>query len=951
MTLRVPAATYRIQFSAAFRFADAIRILDYLRGLGISHLYASPVLASRTGSNHGYDVIDPTKIDLELGGEQDFLALQSALEERGMGLLLDIVPNHMAAGSENRWWMDVLEFGPDSAFASYFDVDWRPPARSLKNKLLLPFLEKPFGEALDAGAFKLAYDDGKVVLRYGEQTFPIAPRSYAEILRYSDVKELGGGESQEDREWEGIRAAADSIAADSTLGMQAAAERRTKFERLRDRLKQWVNGSAETAAFVERALENISGTPGSPRNFSPLEHILSQQHYRLAFWQTASDAINYRRFFSITDLVGVCVEDPSVFDATHDTVIRLAGRGGTGFRIDHVDGLLDPLAYLTRLQERLSPPESGNGKSYVVVEKILERDENVPDDWPCQGTTGYDYLNFANRLFVDESQAEALRGVYERWIGSATDFADLLYQKKKLVMRTLLAVEMRSLGRQLIELSRDDRYAREIAPTDLMEALIEVTACLSVYRTYVRGFEETAAEREVITAAIRQARERRSSLPAICYDFLSDVLLLDSPEHVSPLQRESRLAFVTRWQQFTGPIVAKGLEDTALYIYFPLASLNEVGGDPRVEKANPLGFHEFINRRLEKWPGSMNATTTHDTKRSEDVRARISVLSEIPGEWESALSAWSRINERFIARIDDATVPDRNEEYLFYQTLVGAWPFDGSGWTDFIPRIQEYFVKATREAMLRTRWTRPNERHEAALQAFIANVLDRAANPEFFASFEPFQERIALYGMLNGLSQALLKIACPGVPDIYQGSELWDLRLVDPDNRGAVDFSARAAFLADLEDTKCQCARQANDLLRNWRDGRVKLHVIKRSLAARNADLNLFLQGSYFPLTVSGARGDRCVAFAREYEGRWALVAVPRCIASEQGPVVDSGQVAESRDGFWRPDEIVLPAGTPRIWRNVLAGAGSTTISGETALPLGEVFAQFPIALLLPGPA
>jgi (1->4)-alpha-D-glucan 1-alpha-D-glucosylmutase len=949
LTLRVPAATYRIQFNASFRFADAIGILDYLRGLGISHLYASPVLASRTGSNHGYDVADPTKIDPELGGEQDFVALQAALEERGMGLLLDIVPNHMAAGSENRWWMDVLEFGPDSAFASYFDIDWRPPARSLKNKLLLPFLEKTFGEALDAGDFKLACDDGKFFLRYGEQTFPIAPRSYAEILWHCDVKELGTAESHEAREWEGIRAAADSIAADPTLGTQAAAERRTKFERLRDRLRQLVSTSAETAAFVHRALEKIGGAPGSARNFCDLEHILSQQHYRLAFWQTASDAINYRRFFSITDLVGVRVEDPSVFDATHETVIRLAGKGGTGFRIDHVDGLLDPLGYLTRLQERLSPPDSENGKTYVVVEKILERNEDLPADWPCHGTTGYDYLNFANRLFVEEHKASALRQVYERWIRSTTDFPDLLYQKKKLVMRTLLAVEMRSLGRQLVELSRDDRYAREIPPADLMEVLIEVTACLSVYRTYVRGFEETPAEREVIAAAIQQARERRSALPAICYDFLSDVLLLASPEHVSPLQRESRLAFVTRWQQFTGPIVAKGLEDTTLYIYFPLASLNEVGGDPRVEKAHPLAFHDFIARRCEKWPGSMNATTTHDTKRSEDVRARISVLSEIPGEWERALAEWSRINERFMTRIDDATVPDRNEEYLFYQTLVGAWPLDENGWSSFVPRMQEYFVKATREAMLRTRWTRPNERHEGALHAFIANVLDRAANPEFFAGFENFHERIAIFGMLNGLSQALLKVACPGVPDVYQGSELWDLRLVDPDNRGPVDFSARAAFLAGLDDAQCQCSRQANDLLHNWRDGRVKLHVIKRAMAARNADLDLFLKGSYRPLAVSGSRGGRCVAFAREYDGRWAVVAVPRCIASEQGPVLGSGQDG-GRGGFWNGCQILLPAATPRLWKNALAGADSNPIDGTDVLPLKEVFAGFPVALLLPVP-
>ena len=946
MPARAPLATYRLQFNSNFRFRDAISILDYLRELGISHVYSSPVLGSRSGSGHGYDVTDPTKIDLDEGGEEEFAALQSALEERGMGLVLDLVPNHMAASKENRWWMDVLEFGPDSPFASYFDIDWKPPSRTLENKLLLPFLGRPFGDVLNDGEMHLDWQDGRFVLQYGEQLFPIAPTSYAQILN-SPVNGKSASlesDSPSAQEWRGVLAVAQSIALGN--GALAVADRRAKFEGMCDRLHQLLIASPEVYAHVERTLEVLNGKPGSPSSFNELEHILAGQHYRLAFWQTASDAINYRRFFSITDLVGVRVDDPAVFDATHEKAIRIGlSKSCSGFRIDHIDGLREPARYLKRLRERLSSQRPEHDDLYLIVEKILEQNEWLPADWPVEGTTGYDYLNFANRLLVDERQAGALEDIYAKWIGLSIDFNDLLHEKKKLIMRTLLGVEIRAVSRALAELARDDRYARELHPAELAEALIEVTACLPVYRTYIQSLEVPEAARKVITEAIESARGRRTTLAAEYFNFVSDVLLLAAAEHIRPEQREARLAFVTRWQQFTGSIMAKGMEDTALYIYFPLASLNEVGGDPRVSTTHHSAFHQLIATRQKNWPDSMNATTTHDTKRSEDTRARIAVLSEIPEKWEAALLCSSRTNDKFVHKADGAAVPDRNEEYLFYQTLVGVWPLHKDEWTTLVPRVQDYMIKATREAKVHTRWTRPNEAHESALRDFVANVLDRRSNSEFCAKFEQFQQFTALYGMMNGLSQTLLKTTCPGVPDCYQGSELWDLRLVDPDNRGTIDFEKRRELATTLREAyKSQNGQNIEKLLESWQDGIVKMHVLNRALNARKENPDLFLDGEYLPIEVKGQHKDRVVAFARKNGNHWLVSISVRCIASVQAPVIGP----EKRRDFWNQTELILPSGAPAHWINTLAGGAAGIATATDRLNVGAAFESFPLALLRP---
>jgi (1->4)-alpha-D-glucan 1-alpha-D-glucosylmutase len=958
MPSRVPLATYRLQFNSNFRFRDAIPILDYLRDLGISHVYASPILSSRHGSGHGYDVTDPASIDLDLGGPEDFATLQAALEGRGLGLILDIVPNHMAASSENRWWMDVLEFGPDSAFSSFFDIDWNSPSRTLAGKLLLPFLGGPFGDVLNNGELKIGLHDGRFLLHYFDHTFPLSPASYAEILGHcqADAQIVLDQGSPAALEWQGILAVAQSLLYSISATAQEAAERRVKFESLRDRLKQLLTASPAVGACVDRTLERLNGAPGDLASFVKLEQILGAQHYRLAYWQAPSEAINYRRFFSITDLVGVRVEDPAVFDATHELVVRTAQNPTcAGFRIDHIDGLRDPLGYLNRLRERLAKPGAAHGvaqdpqsgEQYLIVEKILAKDEQLPAEWPVQGTTGYDFMNASTRLFVDQTRAKKLDEIYADWTGLRADFDDVVYEKKKLVMRTLFGVEMRALGRELGELARDDRYARELHPAELAEALIEVTACLPVYRTYIQSLDVPESTKQLLATAINAARGHRSTLPGRYFDFLSDVLLLASPEHVRPEQRESRLGFVTRWQQFTGSIMAKGVEDTALYVYFPLASLNEVGGDPRVAGNGPSEFHQFVAERQRKWPNSLNATTTHDTKRSEDTRCRISVLSEIPERWSECLHEWSRMNETHATKLADTRVPDRQEEYLFYQTLVGAWPTQADDWPALVPRLQEYFIKASREANVRTRWGAPNQAHESALREFIARALDREANSEFCASVEHLTDWVGLYGMLNGLGQTLLKSTCPGVPDTYQGSELWDLRLVDPDNRGVIDFDRRVTSLAALNSLQDgQSRSDVEDLLSKWRDGRVKMYVLSRVLNARRQMPRLLRYGSYKVLTAAGEHANRIVAFAREHSEAWSLTIFPRYMASVQGQVMRS----ECRRKFWQKTDLLLPVGAPKHWVNVLGGNASTPVEvkSEGRLSLSEVFDEFPLALLVP---
>jgi len=942
---RAPSATYRIQLNKDFRFADAHKILDYLQELGISDLYLSPVLASRKGSNHGYDIIDPSRINPDLGTEEEFNGLQAELQNRGMGLLLDIVPNHMAASVENPWWMDVLENGSQSPFAAFFDVEWHPHARSLEGRILLPVLGRPFGEALDSGELKVVYGDGRFYIEYFDSLFPLSPRSYHAVLnhRAETLKDSLGEKSSAYHEYFGIIASALDLARADRRDGETAAERRLRFEWTRDRLRTLVNSNAEVALLIEGNLAEINGRDGDPASFGFLQRLLAEQNYKLAFWQNLNESINYRRFFTIADLVGVRVEDPLVFEATHGYILRLVARNPmAGLRIDHIDGLRDPLAYLNRLQERLANDETrSESPSYALVEKILELHESLPEDWPVSGTTGYDYLNHANGIFVNPEGARQIEEIYSAFIGRKHDFADVLYQKKKLVMNTLLGVEMRTLGRQLAELAAQDRYARELERDDLIDALMEVTACLRVYRTYIRNMDSPPSAIQYIEEAVAAARSRTPQLRPAYFNFVREVLLLLNPPHVLVDQREARLAFVMRWQQFTGPILAKGFEDTALYVYYPLLSLNEVGGDPRPsDAATRQDFYAFLRDRHQSWPATLDATSTHDTKRSEDVRARINVLSEVPSEWQDHLKRWSDLNSKHRSQVSGQSAPDANEEYFFYQTLLGVWPLEANGDSNLLPRVQDHLIKATREAMVHTRWTRPHQPHEEALRNFAAKVLS-PDNRDFLNDFGEFQRKVAYFGMINSLSQTLLKIASPGVADFYQGSEVWDLRLVDPDNRGPIDFSQRFAALKGILNSDSAAGQgMVRDLVEHWQDGRIKLYLTWKVLTFRRAHRELFAEDEFLPLESAGCHAQNVIAFLRKTSTASALIAVPRWLS---GFPVNNKQTLD-----WCDTRLILPAGAPSSWRNVLSRTEITTESRQTesfVLAI-DLFRHFPVALL-----
>jgi (1->4)-alpha-D-glucan 1-alpha-D-glucosylmutase len=948
LSTRVPLSTYRLQFNKDFTFRDGCKILDYLRDLGITDIYASPILTSRRGSGHGYDVTDPTRIDPDLGTEEELEVFLQELQKREMGLLLDIVPNHMAASSENSWWMDVLENGPDSPFASYFDIDWHPSSRNLDGKILLPVLGRPFGETLDSGELKLTFQEGKFLVQYYDSSFPFAPKTYRQLLDHGvgALKESLGEESAPYQEYQGIISALSALSERGTVPMEVSADKRLKFEAIRERLRQLVNSSKETAELVQAILKDFNGKKHDPVSFCNLERLLSVQHYTLAYWQNANETINYRRFFTITDLVGMRVEDPLVFEAIHNLVLRLIPKGAiVGLRIDHIDGLRDPLAYLKRLQERVASTDpSAASEAYVLVEKILAREEHLPSDWPVSGTTGYDYINFANRVFVKPEGAKLIEETYSAFIGKKLKFVDVVYQKKQLVMSTLLGVEMRSLGRQLGELAGQDRYARDLVRHELSEALVETTACFSVYRTYIRNLDPPPEAKQSLEDALKEARRRRPHLNSDCFDFLRDVLMLLNPPHVLPDQREARLGFVLRWQQFTGPIVAKGLEDTALYVYHPLLSLNEVGGDPQPSVIPHNEFYQFIADRQRRWPHSLNASSTHDTKRSEDIRARINVLSEIPEEWQTSLNSWSQQNANHKTEVDGSLVPDRNEEYFLYQTLLGLWPLEDGDFQGLVSRLQSYAVKATREAMVHTRWTRPNMAHEEGVTAFIASILDPSSNATFLEDFLSFQKEIAVYGMLNSLSQTLLKIASPGIPDFYQGSELWDFRLVDPDNRGPIDFRSRIGLLQRLKQhDQTKSIDFAQELFANWRDARIKLYLIRNALIFRRTFCQLFSNGDFRRIEAIGDRSANVIAFLRHYGSDWALVIAPKWLA---GPHV--GIEPDGQERFWKNAFIALPADAPPSWENVFTGEQlqSDIRGSQKSLLIRNLLRNFPVALL-----
>jgi (1->4)-alpha-D-glucan 1-alpha-D-glucosylmutase len=941
-------ATYRLQLHKGFGFLEARSILPYLRDLGITTLYSSPLFQARRGSLHGYSVTNPLELNPELGSKAAFDHLVHKLKVHGMGLLLDVVPNHMAMSPSNPWWMDVLENGARSPYAVFFDIDWQPSKGTLVNRVLLPVLGKPFGQALEDQELRLSLEEDGFRIKFYDYRFPLDPKTFGDILtfRLGELEKALGEGHPAVIGLHGLITMVEHLPPRTLTSSAKLKERLRMKEELQKRLWLLYQALPEIKEFLDTNIRIFNGRRGDAASFELLDTLLAQQPYRLAFWKVTLDIINYRRFFSINELIGIRVEDPRVFEATHALLFKLVGEGKVaGLRIDHIDGLYDPLEYLLRLKERLTPKEGGavDFPGFpIYVEKILSQSEPLPQDWPICGTTGYDFLNLVNGIFVDERGHRALISLYGRFTRFHGSFADLVYDKKKLIIETLFGGEVESLGRELNMLAEQDRHGQDIALPALVRALEEVTACLPIYRTYIRDYEVPARESRYLEGTIAEARRRHPAPGAAAYDFLRRVLLLQFLPAFTEEKKESWLRFVMRWQQYTGAIMAKGLEDTALYVYNCLTSLNEVGSEARPVAV--AEFHRFNADRQANWPRTLNATSTHDTKRSEDVRQRLNVLSEMPRLWEEHLSRWRRFNQKYLNYVDQQAVPDPNEEMLLYQTMVGAWPLAEEEMAGIKPRLKNYLIKAVREAKVHTRWISPNHDHEEALLAFMDAILEPGTDNPFLQDFRQFQGQVAYYGALNSLSQVVLKIAAPGVPDFYQGTEIWDFSLVDPDNRRPVDYGKRSALLKELKLKEARSpVKLFARLLSRWQDGAIKLFVTSRALKFRRAHLALFLEGDYLPLWSRGPRRQHLVAFARRRGASWVLAVAPRLLS--QMTVLDHAPLGPS---VWGEERLFLPPGAPKVWEDVFC---QTTLRisprrPEPALPLAEVFRYLPVALL-----
>ncbi len=918
---RIPRSTYRLQLRRGFGAREVTDLIPYLEQLGISDCYLSPMFQAVPGSAHGYDTCDFAQLNPELGSEAEHRSLADTLRQRDMGLLADFVPNHMSAAVGNPWWRDVLENGRCSPFASFFDIDWSPIKAELKDKILLPILADQYGAVLERGELRLRLrEGGSLVLDYSDIALPIDPRQYATVLEHCTAPLRGESEAEDGglREVLSVITAFRNLPASTECESERISERQREKEVARRRLGELVAGDPRLRAQIERGLAQINGTASRPQSFDLLHDILEAQPYRLSYWRTASHEINYRRFFDINQLAGLRMENPAVFTATHELLLKLIADGRvTGLRLDHVDGLFDPHAYLETLQaairERRMPAQAGEPGPlfYVVVEKVLSDGERLRDEWPVAGTTGYEFLEQLNGLFIDARQERQLARVYRRFSGVSDAYANLLYECKKLIMDGTMASELNVLAHALNRLSERDRRSRDLTLNSLRQALREVVACFPIYRTYVNESEIREIDRDVIELAIRRARRRNPTMDPSLFAFVREWLLPESKER-SPNDSDGRFAFAMKFQQYTAPVEAKGREDTSFYRYNLLLSLNEVGGDPQHFGSSPPSFHAANEYRCGRGAQGLLATSTHDTKRSEDVRARLNVLSELPTEWGRQLSRWSRINAAHRGRIGDALAPDRDDEYVFYQSLLGIWPGGANAADDdLVARLTACITKAAREAKLRTSWLHPDDEYEAALARFARGVLQGPTAARFVAAFLPFQQRVAVLGMVNSLSQLVLKAVCPGVPDFYQGTEIWDFSLVDPDNRRTVDFATRRAWLAEIEPllgapaaVSGERRRALETMLLEWQDGRIKLFATASLLRLRRRFSEVFEMGQYQALAIEGAAEEHAVALLR-HDGNEAIVAVvPRLLAGFAADEVTTPW----RSAAWGDTRVILPA-------------------------------------------
>jgi (1->4)-alpha-D-glucan 1-alpha-D-glucosylmutase len=848
---RVPLATYRLQFNRDFTFNQAAEIISYLAELGISDVYASPLFLAGPESTHGYDVCNFNQLNPALGTSTDFEHFIAKLRETRLGLLLDIVPNHMGACAANDWWCDVLRHGVESKYARWFDIVWEArPDR----KVLLPILGDRYGDVLKQRQLRLDFDGEALYLAYLDKKFPLSPASQDHLKHGAEFKP----------------------------------------------------GDPNSIHALKRLLDEVNDSP------EKLHQVIQSQHYRLAYWRVGPYEINYRRFFDVTNLISFRVEDEQAFDAAHELTFDLIKEGKVmGLRVDHPDGLWDPKTYFDRLQSR-------SRDLFIVAEKILSDSEQLPEDWPIAGTTGYDFLNHLNGVFIASGNEAQFDDIYSQFTATNAKYERVEYESKKHVLKNLFPREVSALTQRFRGIADQLPEGVDFIRPELESALVETIAAFGVYRTYARGDLKRlpSSEESHVRKAVRDASKRVPEI-ASALQLLERILLLQI-EKPAPLKQECS-EFVSRFQQLTGPATAKGLEDTAFYRFVRFVSLNEVGGNPGRFGTAVDAFHEHKRHKQQCWPHSQLATATHDTKRGEDLRARLNVLSEIPGEWRKHLEIWTERNRP----LRKNEMPSSNDEYLLYQMLVGSWtgPTELEG---YIARIQQYMEKATREAKLHTSWLNPNSHYEKATRDFVQAVL---RSEKFRATFEPFGQRIAFFAVFNSLGQVLLKSCSPGLPDFYQGTELWDFNLVDPDNRRPVDYNRRKQALARVKNADCR------DLLHNAASGDVKMFTTWAALQFRNRHREFFEEGNYIPLHARGSKRDHVIAFAREFDGKRAIAVAPRlCLTLVHGET----KPPLGRE-VWGDTELELPRGQ---YRNYFTG--KIVGSGE----LAEVLSDFPVALL-----
>ena len=960
---QIPTATYRLQMNPHFTFRDAAAIVPYLNSLGISHCYASPYLRARPGSLHGYDIIDHNALNPEIGTVSDYEYFVGELHRHGMRQILDIVPNHMGVmGADNTWWLDVLENGEASDYADFFDIDWDPIKDELQGKVLIPVLGEQYGNVLEKGEIKLGFDAdrGEFSLFYFQHRFPVDPKEYPRILGFQieRLRDSLGATHEDVLELQSIVTAFSHIPDRRGATAEQKSERKREKEVQKRRLAALCARSEEAKAFIVTNVEIINGSSDNSRSFDSLHELIKAQPYRFAQWRVAADDINYRRFFDINELAALRTENETVFNETHKLILDLVSRGQVdGLRIDHPDGLFDPARYFELLHSRLrSELEPQNREAYLVAEKILTGKERLRKEWPIDGTTGYEFGNLVNGLFVDRSAATTMERIYRSFTGFTDEYPDLVYTCKKLILKVVLASELNVLANLLSRIALASRYTCDFTLNSLRSALAEIIASFPVYRTYVNGPDVSEEDRRYVQQAVSAARRRSNAADLSVFDFVQRILLIDVYGSEAGWYKQAVLRFSMKFQQVTAAVMAKGLEDTAFYRYNRLISLNEVGGDPNRFGVRPEEFHRANEERLSCWPDSMLASSTHDSKRSEDVRARINVLSEIPLLWLRHLRSWRDWNRNKKRQLDGTQVPTRNDEYLLYQTLLGAWPsgsLDDAGWNIFIKRIEEYMLKAVREAKEHTSWANTNADYEKALSDFTRALLDRSTQNRFLADFAEFASRVARIGFFNSLAQTLLKLTVPGVPDIFQGNEVLQFSLVDPDNRRPVDYERNKDIFEKLRQNTegALPAADLKEVVSQLSDETAKLYVTWRTLQLRKQHATLFQLGAYAALMATSSRSDNVIAFARQHEGSSVVAAVPRLCAR---------LMSESHDTICKPEiwgdaELTVPRNGVSCYHNLFTGEclpvktpGPT--NDVSSIRLADVFRTFPVALLLSEP-